>query len=89
MRLLPITSNIVEQRELDYAPNVIDLLNQALLAFKDNRNIEAENLYRRVLTLEPRTKEAYNNLATLYAKQDKHVEAKRYFEKRLKSPPCM
>jgi Flp pilus assembly protein TadD len=78
---------VIEQRELAYSPQVIDLLNDALLAFKEKRLAEAEKLYHRILTLEPQAKEAYNNLATIYARQEKDAQARAMLQKAIEIDP--
>jgi tetratricopeptide (TPR) repeat protein len=67
---------IVPGKEYAYADEVIDLLEQAMDAFHQDQETEAERLFRRAIELEPQAKEAYNNLAALYASQDRHAEAR-------------
>jgi Flp pilus assembly protein TadD len=70
---------IIEGRELEYVTPVVDLLNKAILVLKENQLVEAEELHQRVLALEPRAKEAYNNLGTVYARQEKHAQAREMY----------
>jgi tetratricopeptide (TPR) repeat protein len=78
---------ISEGGELPYASQVIDLLNEALLAFKKNRLSEAEKQYKHILTLEPRAKEAYNNLAIVYSRQEKYTQARAMLQKAIEIDP--
>jgi tetratricopeptide (TPR) repeat protein len=78
---------IVEGREQEYSPKVIALLNKALLAFNENRFEEAEGQYQRILVLEPRAKEAYNNLGTVFARQEKNEQAQAMFQKAIEIDP--
>jgi len=56
-------------KELPYEGEVVDLLNESLVAMKAGNNDQAEQILQRALSLEPRAKEAYNNLATVYARR--------------------
>jgi tetratricopeptide (TPR) repeat protein len=67
---------ILPEKDYTYADEVITLLEQALDAFHEDKQAEAERLFKRAIELEPQAKEAYNNLATLYSRQDKHAEAR-------------
>lgn len=78
---------ITPGRELVYAPEVIDLLDQGIQAFKAGRLAEAKKLYQRVLRLEPRAKEALNNLATIYARQGDHAQAQAMYRKAIELDP--
>jgi len=78
---------IIEKRNLEYPQQVIDLLNQAILAFNANRLGKAEKLYKRILALEPRAKEAYNNLGSIFARQDKHEQAQAMYQKAIELDP--
>ncbi len=70
---------VVPEKEYTYTDEVIALIEQALDAFHEDKQAEAERLFRRTIELEPQAKEAYNNLATLYARQDKHDQAREMF----------
>ena len=74
--------------EFTYAPEVATLLNQGLAAFKQDNDEQAEALFQRALTLEPRAKQAYNNLATLYSQRQDYQRAKAMFQKALEIDPA-
>ncbi len=50
----------------DYRPEVWELYDRALTAHHKGRIAEAERLYEAMLKAEPKAKEAYNNLASIY-----------------------
>jgi tetratricopeptide (TPR) repeat protein len=70
-----------------YSPRVVDLLNEGLQAFQQDDYENAEQLFRRVLDLEPRAKEACNNLGTIYARRGEHVRAREMFQAALEIDP--
>jgi tetratricopeptide (TPR) repeat protein len=74
-------------RESDYAPRVIETLNQALTAFHLGEVEQAEVLFERVLELNPNVKEAYNNLGTIYARREEDERALEMFRKAIEIDP--
>ncbi len=69
-------------REWEYdPPEVMELLEQGLIAFKEDRFDEAEEAFEGILELNPNVREAYNNLGALYARQGKLDEARVMLEK--------
>jgi tetratricopeptide (TPR) repeat protein len=60
----------------EYEPEVAELLNTALEAFKQEKLQRAERLFRRAIELEPRAKQAYHNLGALYSHQGKQEQAR-------------
>jgi tetratricopeptide (TPR) repeat protein len=78
---------ITEERELDYAEEVVALLDKAVTAFQAGKEKEAEELYKKMITLEPNAKEAYGNLGVIYLKQGRHEEAERYLQKAIEIDP--
>jgi tetratricopeptide (TPR) repeat protein len=52
---------------------------ESLLA--DHPRKEAEILFQQALQLEPRAKEAYNNLGTIYSRRQEHKQAREMFQK--------
>ncbi len=78
---------ISDEFESPYSPQVADLLNRALEQFHAGEEQQAEQLLERVLTLEPRAKEAYNNLASLYAHREQHERAREMYRKALEIDP--
>lgn len=79
--------NIMDEGERPYSPQVIKLLNQGLEALHRERDIEAEKLFERVMTLEPNATEAYNNLGTICAHKGEIQRAKEMFEKAVEINP--
>jgi len=60
-----------------YTPKVAELLNRALQLLQKNRETQAEKLFQQVL--EPRAKEAYNNLAVIYSRREEHERARQMY----------
>lgn len=71
----------------EYAPEVIELLDRGLRAFRQDDYARAERLFLRALELDPQATKGYNNLATVYAYQDKHAQAKEMFHAALEADP--
>lgn len=78
---------IVDEPEVAYPLRVAKLLDEATRAFQNDRLAEAEKLYQQILALEPRAKEAYNNLGALYARQEKHERARAMFQEAMNLDP--
>jgi tetratricopeptide (TPR) repeat protein len=78
---------ISDEFESEYAPEVANLINQAMIAFQREQLDKAERLFRRVIKLDPRAKEAYNNLGTIHARREEHERAKEMFQKALEVDP--
>jgi tetratricopeptide (TPR) repeat protein len=78
---------ITDQRILEYDPQVIDILEEAFKDISENRLAQAEKKYKRVLALEPRAKEAYNNLASIYSQQGNRNLAREMLEKAVELDP--
>jgi len=70
-----------------YAPEVAELLNQAMRAFQQDDYEQAEHLFRHALALDPGAKEAYNNLGTIYARRGEHEQAKEMYRAVLEIDP--
>jgi Tfp pilus assembly protein PilF len=66
---------------------VADLLNRGVSASQQNNHDQAERLFQRALKLEPRAREAYNNLGTIYARRGEHDRAKEMFQAALEIDP--
>lgn len=78
---------VSEEEESDYSPEVADLLNEGVAAFKRNDLKRAERLLQRAIALEPRAKEGYNNLAALYDQRGDQERAKEMFLAALEIDP--
>ncbi|MEA3396382.1 MAG: tetratricopeptide repeat protein, partial [Chloroflexota bacterium] len=78
-----ISGDLVEE----YAPEVNELLDRGLSAFRQDDYEQAERLFLRALELAPQATRGYNNLATVYAYQDKHAQAKKMFHAALEIDP--
>lgn len=62
-----------------YAPEVAELINRATSLLQKQKVEQAEKLFKQVLEMEPKAKEAYNNLAVIYARRDDHEQAKEMY----------
>lgn len=78
---------ISDEPEVAYSPQVADLLNRGLQAFQRQKESEAERLFKQALELEPRAKEAYNNLGTIYSRRGELEQAKVMLHKALEIDP--
>ena len=79
--------DIIEARDIYYAPDVAELLNDGLVAMNQERYADAEQLFLRAVKLEPTAKEGYNNLAAIYSGQSRHEEADKMLLKALEVDP--
>ena len=73
--------------ETRYTPEVSRLLDRALEIFQRDDYEQAEQLFRRVLEMEPRAREAYNNLGSLYAQRGEHAQAREMFQAAVELDP--
>lgn len=71
----------------DYSPEVWELYDRALTAHRKGRTVEAERLYEAMLKAEPKAKEAYNNLASIYHQRGDIARADEYMDKALAIDP--
>jgi tetratricopeptide (TPR) repeat protein len=71
----------------EYAPEVADLLNEGLAAFRQEELEKAKLLFERALKLDPSAKQAYNNLATIHARRGEHDRAKELWRAALEVDP--
>mgnify|MGYP006289973923 CR=1 FL=1 len=70
-----------------YPQEVANLLDDGLAALKAEDAEQAEMLFHRALALEPRAKEAYNNLGTIYHRRQEHERARAMFRKAVEIDP--
>jgi tetratricopeptide (TPR) repeat protein len=70
-----------------YEPEVAELLNEGLSAFNQEELEEAEGLFQRALELEPRAKQAHNNLGAIYSQRGEHEWARESFQAALEIDP--
>jgi tetratricopeptide (TPR) repeat protein len=70
-----------------YEPEVAGLLNEGLSAFNQEKLEEAESLFQRALELEPRAKQAHNNLGAIYSQRGKQERARESFQAALEIDP--
>ncbi len=73
--------------ERAYATPAVDLLDRGLVAFEKGDLDRAERMFQRMLVLEPRAKEALNNLATIHAHRGEHERAKEMYQAALEIDP--
>ena len=78
---------ITDGEEPGYSPEVNALLVSATEAGRDGREEEAETLYDRVMRLDPRVKEALNNLAVIYARRGEEERARELLQRALEVDP--
>jgi tetratricopeptide (TPR) repeat protein len=74
-------------REWPYAPELHELMERAVQLGQQKRYREAERLYRQMIAAEPRLKEAYANLASLYAWQGRMAQARALMAQALEIDP--
>lgn len=75
-------------RDLPYREEVNLLLERAAKVNLEGDEDRAIDLYEQVLREEPRAKEAYNNLASIYAYRSEHEKARELFERALDLDPA-
>jgi len=73
--------------ETQYTPQVSRLLRQALEAHQRDDQDEAERLFLRMVELEPRAREAYNNLGAICARRGDHAQAREMFQAAVEIDP--
>jgi tetratricopeptide (TPR) repeat protein len=78
---------ISDERETEYTAEVAELLNEGVSAFQQGDDDQAEQLLRRAVELDPRAKEAYNNLATIYARRGEHERAREMYQAAVEIDP--
>lgn len=76
------------ERELSYAPAVIDLLERGAQALNAGAEEEAERLLRRAVQLEPRATEAYSNLGVLYNRRSRPEKAIQMYRQAIAIDPA-
>ena len=86
-REVQVRGSRVGSREWPYAPELHVLLERAVRLGEQQRYREAERVYRQMMAAEPRLKEAYANLAAIYAWQGKLVQARALMEQALEIDP--
>jgi len=75
------------QPQTQYTPEVSRLLDEALGVFQQDDHERAEQLFRRVLELEPRAREAYNNLGAIYSHRGEHAQAREMYQAAVELDP--
>jgi Flp pilus assembly protein TadD len=78
---------ISDEPRAAYPPEVAELLHSGLQAFQDGELAQAEEMFQRMREAEPRAKEAYNNLGTIFARRSEHERAKEMFRAALELDP--
>jgi tetratricopeptide (TPR) repeat protein len=78
---------VTDEPEAVYSPKVADLINRGMEALRQNKEKQAESLLSQAVKLEPRAKEAYNNLAVIYGRLDEHERAKEMYRKAIEIDP--
>jgi tetratricopeptide (TPR) repeat protein len=78
---------LTNEPDTEYSQQVAELLERGTRAQKRKKDEQAEKAFIQVLELEPRVKEAYNNLGTLYAYRGESERAQEMFKKALEIDP--
>jgi tetratricopeptide (TPR) repeat protein len=78
---------IPESAVSTYSADVIDLLSEGSMAVISGDLDDAERLLLRAIALEPEAKEAYNNLANVYAQLERTDEAKKMLRRAIELDP--
>jgi tetratricopeptide (TPR) repeat protein len=86
-REVQVRGSWVGPREWPYAPELHALMERAVQLGQQKRYREAERVYRQMIATEPRLKEAYANLAAVYAWQGKLAQARTLMEQALEIDP--
>ncbi len=73
--------------EMPYIPEAAELLSQGLDVHQRGDRDQAERLFLRAVDLDPRVKEAYNNLGTIYAYRGDHERAREMYRAALEIDP--
>ena len=79
--------DISDEYVSDYEPEVAELLNEGLAAFQQENLDRAERLFQRAIELEPRAKQAYNNLGALYSQQEEMEQAREMLRAAIRIDP--
>jgi tetratricopeptide (TPR) repeat protein len=79
--------DISDEYVSEYEPETAEVLNTGLEAFKQEKLQKAERLFRRALELDPRAKQAYNNLGAIYSHQGNQQQAKEMLRAALEIDP--
>jgi tetratricopeptide (TPR) repeat protein len=77
----------IEGRELEYSDQIIALLEEATTAVREGKEKKAEEVYKKILVLDPTVKEAYGNLGVLYISQGREAEGERLLQKAIEIDP--
>jgi tetratricopeptide (TPR) repeat protein len=83
----PITQEISDEFLPDYPEKARILYNEALTAHREGRIADAERLYEAMLKIALNAKEAYNNLAGIYAQRGEEQRANTYLDRALEIDP--
>jgi tetratricopeptide (TPR) repeat protein len=78
---------ITDEPTTQYPPEVEEVLYDGLEALQQGDLDQAEELLRHMLALEPRAKDAYNNLGTIYARRGEMERAQEMFRAALEIDP--
>lgn len=78
---------ITEERKLEYSDQVMALLEEAMTAYQEGEEREAEKLYKKIIALDPTVKEAYGNLGVIYLKRGHDAKAERFLQKAIEIDP--
>jgi Flp pilus assembly protein TadD len=85
MQIRPL--EISDEPGVEYSDEVVDLLEDALEASQEGDLSRAEEGFQRVLELEPRSRDAHNNLGTIYAQRGEHERAREMFRESIEIDP--
>ena len=78
---------LTSEKDDTFTPQIQGLMERAYEANIAGDDQEAEKLFKQVLAIDPRTKEAYNNLGTIYGKRGNIPQAEAQLHKALEIDP--
>jgi Flp pilus assembly protein TadD len=78
---------VSDEHVSEYEPEVAGLLDAGLKAFQEEKVEEAQRLFEQALELDPRVKEAYNNLGAIYSQQGNEEQARKALRAALEIDP--
>lgn len=81
------TYEINDEPEEEYPDHIVDLLLKGQAAINAGELAEAEQHFRKILSIDPKNKTAYNNLSIVYSRQKKDEQAKEMLQAALDIDP--
>ena len=82
-----VNHEITGEPEERYPKRIVDLLIKGQTAANEGKFAEAEQCFRKILSIDPQNKTAYNNLATVYTQQGEREKGKEMLQAALEIDP--